>query len=176
MRIRMVTIATLLVATAACGAKPEAPPVLVEAAQIEPLLEFSRQFNGHQVSVDGYVHIDNGPGDAGIAMVYTLTSRPRGQGDELIRFEAERGTTPNTLDLPVIETERLPEWAGGTEVLHVDLARGRFIDGAGVAHSIRDKVRVTGELASLPANKDESSPTGWRHRPRLLDATFEAAP
>ncbi|MFN3932548.1 MAG: hypothetical protein ACK4JY_12440 [Brevundimonas sp.] len=173
MRSQAVTMAALLVATAACGAKPEEPPVLVEAGQIEPLLEFSRQFNGHRVSVDGYVHIDDGPG--GAAMVYTLMSRPRGLGDALVRFEAERGTGPNRLDLPV-KSERRPEWAGGHEVLLVDLTNARFIDGAGEAHSIRDKVRVTGELASLPANKDPGSPTGWRHRPRLIDATFEAAP
>jgi len=171
---RSVTITALLVATAACGEKPEKPPVLIEAAQIEPLLEFSRQYNGHRISVEGYVHVDDGPG--GAAMVYTLMSRPRGLGEALIHFEAERGTSPNRLDLPVLKTERRPKWAGGHEILLVDLTNGRFIDGAGVAHSIREKVRVTGELASLPANKDESSPTGWRHRPRLLNATFEAAP
>lgn len=174
MRIHAVMVAALLVSTAACGANPEEPPVLVEAAQIRSLLEHSRQYNGHRISVDGYVHIDDGPG--GAAMVYTLMSRPRGLGDDLIRFEAERGTGPNRLDLPVLKSERQPEWAGGGEVLLVDLSNGRFIDGAGKAHSVRDKVRVTGELMSGPGLEDARAPTGWRYRPRLVDVAFEAPP
>lgn len=170
----MLAAAAIGVLVTGCGVKPEEPPTLIERSQITPLLEHSREYNGHSVSVDGYVHIDDGPG--GAAMVYTLTSRPGGQGEDLIRFEAERGTESNRLDLPVLKREPQPDWAGGGETLLVDLANGRFIDGAGEAHSVRNKVRVTGELMSGPGLEDARAPTGWRYRPRLVDVSFEAAP
>lgn len=170
----MLAAAAIGVLVTGCGVKPEEPPTLIEAGQITPLLEHSRAYNGHRVAVDGYVHIDDGPG--GAAMVYTLMSRPGGQGEDLILFQAERGTEPNRLDLPVLKREPRPDWAGGGEDLLVDLSNGRFIDGAGEAHAVRDKVRVTGELMSGFGLEDARAPTGWRYRPRLIDVTFEAAP
>lgn len=160
----------------ACGA-PEAPPVLVEAAQIKPMLQFSRELDGQRAAVDGYIHIDDGPpGSGGAAMVYTLTSRPRGQGDDLILFAAERGAGPDQIDLPVLGRETIPQMPGAGEILLVDLKNARFQDSAGAAHSVRDKVRVTGRVASGAGTRDDRSPTGQRFRARLTDVTLAAAP
>lgn len=174
MRFRIIATVVAL-ALGSCAREPE-PPVHVEPSQVEALLEHSRDLDGRRVSVDGYVHIDDDSENGGIAMVYTLMSRPRGLGDEVITFEAERGTGANRLDLPVLKTERLPDFAGGSEVLTVDLTNARFIDGAGTAHPIRSKVRVTGVLASGPPLEDARAPAGKRYRPRLTDVAFEAAP
>ncbi|HYC68191.1 hypothetical protein [Brevundimonas sp.] len=169
-------VAAVVLALSGCGA-PEAPPVLIEASQVQPLLQFSDELNGQRVAVDGYVHINDGPeGSGGAAMLYTLTSRPRGQGDDLILFAAEIGTGPNQIDLPVLGREGIPGFPAAGEILTVDVTNARFRDLAGAAHSIRDKVRVTGRVASGAATADDRSPTGRRFRPRLTEVTFEAAP
>ncbi|NJC41071.1 hypothetical protein GGQ87_001329 [Brevundimonas alba] len=175
MRIGVVVAAAALWLSA-CGA-PEAPPVLIEASQVKPLLEFSDELDGKRVMLDGYIHIDDGPDEeGGIAILYTLTSRPRGQGDDLILFEAERGTAANQVDTPLISQRSIPQMPGAGEILLVDLKNAKFQDTAGVAHTVRDKVRVTGRVASFSGVDDDRSPTGKRFRPRLTDVTFEAAP
>ena len=159
-----------------CGA-PEAPPVLVEAAQIRPMLHYSRELDGQRASVDGYIHVDDGPpGSGGAAMVYTLTSRPRGQGEDLILFAAERGPGPDQIDLPLLGRETIPQMPGAGEILLVDLKNAHFQDSAGAAQSVRDKVRVTGRVASGAGTTDARSPTGQRFRARLTDVTLAAAP
>lgn len=175
MRIFMV-IAAAAVWLSACGA-PEEPPVLIEASQIEPLLELSDELDGRRIAVDGYIHIDDGPDEeGGIAILYTLTSRPRGLGDDLVLFEAKRGTGANQVDTPLLDRERIPQIPGAADILLVDLTNAKFQDTAGLAHPLRDKVRVTGRLASFSGIADDRSPTGKRFQPRLTDVTFEAAP
>lgn len=160
-------------ALASCGA-PEPSPVLVEASQVRSLLETSDELDGRRVALDGYIHIDDGD-DGGIAMLYTLTGRPNGLGDDLILFEAEQGTGANQIDLPVLNRITLPENAGG-EILQVDMRNIHFQDAAGARHGVKDKVRVVGRLASGPSHEDARSPTGVGYRPRLQDVTLESAP
>ena len=174
MRIGLAVAAAVLLLSA-CGA-PEEPPVLVEPSHVEPLLRISAELDGRRVAIDGYIHIATAPGHAAVAMLYTLTSRPRGQGDDLILFAAERGSAANQIDLPVLSRESVPGMPGAPDILTVDLADARFQDSAGTAHSVRDKVRVTGRLQSGAGVEDERSRTGRRFRPRLVEVTFEPAP
>ena len=78
MRIGVLVAAAALLLSA-CGESGK-PPVLIEIIADRPLLQFSDEMNGQRVSVDGYIHIDNGLGGEGIALLYRLTSRPRGLG------------------------------------------------------------------------------------------------
>jgi len=172
MRLGILAAAAAL-AVAACGA-PEAPPVLVEASQVGALLETSDALDGRQVAIDGYIHIDDGD-DGGAAMLYTLTSRPHGLGDPLVLFEAEQGVEANQIDLPILNRISVPGGAGG-DILEVDLRNIHFQDAAGARHGVKNKVRVTGRLASGPSHEDARSPSGVRYRPRLRDVTLEAAP
>lgn len=160
---------------AGCGERADEAPLLVERPYVESRLQLSPELNGKRVSVDGYIHLDNGPNGAAIAMLYTLNSAPRGQGDDLVTFEGERGEGPNQIDLPVLERTEMPVNAGG-EILTVDLASARYQDSTGAAHPLRDKVRVTGRLRSGAPVEDARAPEGQRYRSRLTDVTLERAP
>jgi hypothetical protein len=172
MRLGMMAAAAAL-GLASCGA-PEAPPVLIEAQQVRSLLETSNALDGRRVAIDGYIHIDDGD-DGGAAMLYTLTSRPNGLGEDLVLFEAELGTGANQVDLPVLNRIALPNNGGG-EILQVDLKNAHFQDAAGARHGVKDKVRITGLLASGPSHEDGRSPSGLGYQPRLEEVTLEAAP
>lgn len=169
------TIAALLLLTA-CG-RPPAPPVLVEESQVEATLWQAAALDGKRVSVDGYIHVDDGrEHGANAAMAYTLTSRSRGQGEDLVLFQAELGKAANQVDFPVLSSESMPGFPGAPPTLTVDLKNGRFQDGSGASHPVTDKVRVTGRLASGAEREDGGSLTGKRYRPMLMDVTLAAAP
>jgi hypothetical protein len=154
----------------ACGGAPETPPVLIEPSQVRPLLQLSNELDGKRVSVDGYIEVSNGFASQG-ASTYTLTSRPRGQGEDLIRFSATRGAEANQMDTPALNR---PGSLGGVEL--IDVKKAGYRDASGAVHSVQDKVRVTGVLDSGDAEAYGRSPTGQRFRPRLRDVTFEVAP
>lgn len=170
----MLGAATALFVTA-CG--EPAPPVLIEPTQVDTLLKYGNTLDGQRISIDGYIHVDDGPdGQGGAAMAYTLTSRPQGLGDDLILFKAELGKDANMVDFPVLSTETMAGFPGAPDTLLVDLKNGRFQDGAGVSHSVQDKARITGRLASGSAREASRSPSGQSYRPLLTDVTLEAAP
>lgn len=178
-----ITAATAALLLSACGGRePEEPPVLIEAAQVKPLLYWSADLAGRRVMVDGYVDLDNGPTGDAIAMRPRLTSRPRGLGDALVSFEVERGTGPGQLNLPVVETRGFTNLPAAGEVVIVDLRNARFQDSTGASYPLTEKVRVTGRVAyrSLSGQpmgtEDDRSPSGRRFDPRLTDVTLEVAP
>ncbi len=155
----------------ACGA-PQTPPVLIEPSQVRPLLQLSDELDGKRVSIDGYIHVANGfAGQDNRASTYTLTSRPRGLGDDLVQFTARRGGEANQMDLPALNDANA---FGGLQL--VDAKKARYQDASGASHSVQDKVRVTGVLVSGGPSEDDRSPTGQRFRPRLTNVTFEVAP
>lgn len=159
------------------------PPVVVDQIDIERTLYWSSDLKGKRVAVDGYVNLDNGPTGAGIALGPQLTSQPGGRGEPLINFEAERGTEPGQLDLPVMETRTYEQFPNAPAVDLVDMSRASYRDDAGVAYPISRRVRVVGRLAYatwsngyLVSDAEPRAPTGRRLKPRLLDVHFEPAP
>jgi hypothetical protein len=165
-----IAAATAALWLSACGGPAAEPPVLIEPSQVKPLLQFSDELDGKRVSVDGYIQVGNGFASQG-ASTYTLTSRPRGLGDDLIQFSATRGAEANQMDTPALNR---PGAFGGIEL--IDPKKAGYRDGSGDVHSVQDKVRVTGVLDSGAADADGRSPTGQRFRPRLRNVTFEVAP
>ena len=175
MRRLVITTAAILLLTA-CG-QPPAPPVLVEESQVEATLHQANTLDGKRVSVDGYIHVDDGRDEgAAAAMAYTLTSRMRGQGEDLVLFKAELGKAANQVDLPVLSSEPIAQLPNAPPILTVDLKNGRFQDSAGASHPLTTRVRVTGRLASGTAREDGASLTGQTFSPMLMDVSLEAAP
>jgi hypothetical protein len=182
MRLRLVLAGALALLATGCGkVGPAPPPVLVEASQVEPQIYWASDLNRRRVSIDGYIGFDNGPAGQAIAIGQVLTTRPNGQGDELMRFDLENGSGPNQLDLAVLSRERFVPNA--PETITFDLAGSTFQDSAGKPHPLRQKVRVTGRLvyfgvggAGLIADDDSRSPTGKRFKPRLVDLVLETPP
>lgn len=166
-----IAAATAAVWLSACGGgAPETPPVLIKPSQVKPLLQLSDELDGKRVSVDGYIQVGNGFTSQGPS-TYTLTSRPRGLGEDLIQFSATRGAEANQMDTPGLNR---PGSFGGIEL--IDAKKAGYRDASGDVHSVLDKVRVTGVLDSGAADADSRSPTGQRFRPRLRNVTFEVAP
>ena len=182
MRLRMAMAGALALAAAGCGKSgPPGPPVVVAPSQLDQLLYWSPGLDGRRISIDGYIGFDNGPTGQAIALGPELTSQPDGKGDELIRFDLERGEGPNRMQLPVLETRSLPSVpAAGTWDI-VDVGRTTFSDSVGKAHPLGDEVRVTGRLvyiragaAGLMSDEDARSPTERRLKPRLVDVALES--
>ncbi len=179
MRLRVALVGMLALIATGCGkVGPAPPPVLVEASQVEPQIYWASDLNGRRVSIDGYIGFDDGPGGQAITIGQVLTTRPNGQGDELMRFDLETGAGPNQLNMAVLSRERFVPNA--PETITFDLARTTFQDSAGKPHPLREKVRVTGKLvyfgvsgAGLIAEDDSGSPTGKRFKPRLVDLVLE---
>lgn len=168
-------VAGLTLSVSAC-ARPAEPPVLVEAAQVEPMLHQASDLSGKRVAIDGYLGLDNGQGGQGIAIGHVLTSRPRGRGDELMRLEVPEGTGPGQLNLPVVSEEGMPGFPGAGTVRTIDMSRAEWRDSAGAAHPLTERVRVTGRVVYVGIDQDPGSPTGKRFNPRLADVTLDAPP
>lgn len=175
MRRLVLTTAAILLLTA-CG-QPPAPPVLVEEAQVEATLRQANTLDGKRVSVDGYIHVDDGRDEgAAAAMAYTLTSRMRGQGEDLVLFKAQMGTKANMVYFPLVKSEPIAQFPGAPPILTVDLKNGQFHDSAGASHPVTTRARVTGLLYSGTAREDGGSLTGKTYNPMMMDVTLEAAP
>lgn len=183
MRLAWAAAGLMALAVAACDKVEQAPAVLIETSQVEPMIFGSADLKGRRVSLDGYLNFDNGPYGQAIAMRPQLRTRPNGAGEALIGFDLEHGEGPNQLHLPVLEKEKIPGLPAAPEILTIDVAKATFQDKAGVAHPFRDRVRVTGRLMYSGDRKtgpigedDPSSPTGKRFKPQLIDVELEAAP
>lgn len=173
-----------LVALAVAGcAKPEpkAPPVALQPSQVESLVYWSADLNGQRVSMEGWVHFNNGEDGRAIAIGPELRSQPRGDGERLIFLDVENGEGPNQLHLPVVHTETIKGMPGAPQILTIDAAKATYQDTAGVAHPLGGKMRVTGKLRYVRAGKaglwsdaDTRSPTGRRFKPKLVDVVLEA--
>ena len=182
MRWRVALMGMLALAVTGCGKLgPAPPPVLVEASQVEPQIYWASDLNRRRVSIDGYIGFDNGRDGQAIAIGQVLTTRPNGQGEELMRFDLGQGAGPNQLNLPILSRERFVPNA--PETITFDLAGATFQDSAGKPHPLREKARVTGRLiyfgvngAGLIADDDSRSPTGKRFKPRLVDLVLETPP
>lgn len=180
MRLRMTLVGAL--ALAGCGeSRPAQPTVVVEGSQVETLVYWSPALDGRRIAIDGYIGFDNGPTGQAIALGPELTSQPYGKGDELIRFDLERGDGPNQMQLPVLETRTMPSIPAAGAVEIIDVGHATFHDSAGKVHPLDDRVRVTGRLvyarlggAGLLSDEDRRSPTGRRLKPRLVDVVLEA--
>ena len=180
MQSRLVVLGALALATTACG-RVAAPPVLVDASQVESQVYWSHAFADRRISMDGYLSFDNGPNGEAIAMAPQLTSAPFGGGDKTVPFQLKRGPGPNQLNLPVLREETIFP-AAPMRIVIVDIAKAAFQDSKGVAHPLADKVRVTGRLRYqyvqnyFQSDEDRRSPTGRRYKPWLDDVVLEAAP
>lgn len=147
MRLRMAMAGVLTLVATGCGKSgPPPPPVLVDSSQLETKVFWSSDLENRRIVIDGYIGFDNGPTGEGIALGPELTSEPFGKGEELIRFDLDRGAGPNQMQLPVLERRSDPGMPSAPQVLIVDIGRATFQDSAGKPHPFRDRVR---------------SPDGW---------------
>jgi hypothetical protein len=169
----------MALALGACG-KPPAPPVVVEASEVEPRVFWGHDLEGQHISVDGYIGLDNGPKGDAIAMGQVLTTQPLGAGEQLFRFDLKRGDGPNQINLPVVSSRPIEQTP--MQIQTVDLSSATFHDRAGGSHPLSDRVRVTARLrydrvkGYLLSDEDPRSLTGKRFKPRLTDIVLEPAP
>jgi hypothetical protein len=168
--------ATALVLGLAGCLKPAEPPVVLEAAQVEPMLRQASDLSGRRVSIDGYLGLDNGIAGQGIAIGQVLTTRPDARGDELLRLEAPEGTRAGQLNLPVVSEQGMPGFPGAPKTRTIDMSRAEWRDAAGGVHPLTDRVRVTGRVVYVGIDEDPTSPGGKRFNPRLADIVLDAPP
>jgi hypothetical protein len=180
MRARSAIILALVLTASACGkAEPAGPPVAVQPSEVEALVFQSTDLSEKQISMEGYFGFDNGPKGDAIAMGPELTTQPMGHGDTLIRFDVDRGTGPNQLNLHEIGRNELADLPVAPVSVIFDMNKTTYQDAEGVAHPLRARVRVTGRLhyarlgANLMSDEDSRSPTGRRFKPQLVDVTLE---
>jgi len=179
MRVRAAVLGAMALAVSACG-KPAAPPVLVEAGEVEPRVFWGHDLEGQRIAVDGYIGLDNGPNGDAIAMGQVLTTQPMGAGEQLLRFDLRRGDGPNQVNFPVVSSRPIAETP--MRVQTVDLSKATFHDRAGASHPLSDKVRLTARLryervkGYLLSDDDTRSLTGKRFKPRLTEIVLEPSP
>lgn len=140
----LILVSAISLLAASCGGSGEGELLQsTSAAYVKNAIQYSTDYDGKRIAVEGYVTFSTADLEKGFAEV-ELSDKPIKGGETLLNFQIKEGKGKNNIDFG--ETSNSRSQGYKTTVSDVNLDNVRIYDSEGNAHPLTQKIRLSGNI------------------------------